>query len=212
MRNSLCILITLLLFFTGCQSSKTEPQVTTPVGEPERRPLESPFDEIIPSAEDLFITPYHSSEETIYYPDGSVGHLRMFANESASTLDNKETPAAIFSMLIYDYLSDEQAMKRIQKEKDRRSYDDSDTGFYAKLVNFAPENIAGYVIFWKEPAVTEVQGEEVIFFRVGNYVGNYKVWLEDPPELKDGYFMPPDLHDSLIYAVQLTISRLRSQQ
>jgi hypothetical protein len=136
----------------------------------------------------------------------------MFANESASKLNDTETPSLVFSMLIYDYHSDEQAKNHIQEEKEKKSYDDSNTEFYAKLVKFPPEDIAGYSIFWKEPAVTKIQGEEVIFFRVGKYVGNYKVWIEDPPQLKDGYFIPPDLHDSLIFAVQSTIPKLRSQR
>ena len=74
------------------------------------------------------------------------------------------------------------------------------------------EDIAGHVIFWKEPTVKEVQGEEKISFRVGRYVVDYSVHMDDPPELKDGYFMPPDLSDVLRNAVKTTIPKLRSIQ
>ncbi len=205
----------MLLFFSGCQSSKTETQINTPADEPERRPLESPFDKIIPSAEDLFITPYRSSQETIYYPDSSVGHIRTFANESAcysslSDADKPESPSLVFSMIVYEYQDIEQASKRILKEKERKQYNDNDNELYATRVGLAPDNVAGYIIFWKEPSVEEIQGRETIFIRINDYVVNCEVWIDDPPELDDGYIIPPDLHDRLIFAVQIIKRNLES--
>ncbi len=214
MRIFLYVLVISLLLITGCQSGKTEPQVNT-VSELERRPLEAPFNEIIPSAEDLFITPYRTSEETISYPDGSVGHIRMFANESAcysslSDEEKPESPSLVFNMIVYEYQDIEQANRRILEVKERKQYNDNDNELYATRVGLAPDDVAGYVIFWKEPSVEEIQGRETIFFKIDNYVVNCEVWIDDPPELEDGYFIPPDLHDKLIFAVQITKRNLES--
>jgi len=113
-------------------------------------------------------------------------------------------------MFIYTYQDEELAKKRIQEEKRGKLYNDSDTEYYAKLFSFSPEDIAGYVTFWKEPAVEQVQGEEKVSFRVGQYVGCYSVHLDDPPELSDGYFIPIELHSLLEVAVKTTIPRLRA--
>jgi hypothetical protein len=206
--GAVLLLVSSCLIDGGCWHNKE-------VEEPELGPLESPFSEIIPSAEDLFISPYYSSEETIYYSDGLIGYSRMFGNESASysslsDVPKPESPPVILSMLVYEYQDEGQAMKRIQEEKTRKWYDESDTEFYAKLFELPPEDITGHVVFWEEPTIEEIQGEEVIFFRIGQYVGNYQVHVHDPPELSDGYFMPPELHDLLESAVSKTISKLRS--
>jgi hypothetical protein len=212
-RGLVLLLVSSCVVAGGC-GYKTE------VEEPELGPLESPFSAIIPSAEDLFIdlffSPYHCYEETIYYPDGSIGYSRTFANEASSytplsDASKPESSSVLLSMLIYEYQNEEEATKRINEEKDSSLYKKSgDTEYYANLFGFSPEEIAGYVSFWKEPAVEEVQGEEVIFFRVGRYVGNYRITMDDPPELEDGYFMPPELHDLLEFAVNKTIPKLRS--
>ena len=206
------LLVSSCLIAGGC-GHKTE------VEEPKSGPLESPFSEIIPSAEDLFlslfISPYRGDEYTLYYPDGRRLYSRGFGNESAwysslSDAPKPEAPSVMLSMGIYEYQDEEQATKRIQEEKTRRWYDESDTEFYAKLFGFPLEDIAGSVHFWKEPAVEEIQGKEEIFFRVGQYVGDYHIWVHDPPKLEDGYFMPPELHDLLESAVRKTIPKLRS--
>ncbi len=209
------LLASSVVLTSGC-GQKTE------VESPEVGPLESPFSEIIPTAEDLFIDlfnlSYSRSEETIYYPDGSIGYFRMFGNEAAgyTTLSGEpkpESPSVLLSMGIYEYQNEEQAKKRILEEKERRWYDESESEFYAKQFGLPLEDIAGRVIFWKEPYEEEVQGEERILFRVGRYVGDYILWGEAPPELEDGYFMPPTLSDLLWEtAVQITIPRLRSLQ
>jgi len=207
------LLASLVVLTSGC-GQKIEAE------EPKLGPLESPFSEIIPSAEDLylslFISPYRSSEETIYYPDGLIGYSRMFGNESAwyssfSDAPKPESPSVLLSMLIYEYQNEEQAKNRILEEKERKWHDESESEFYAKQLGLPLEDIAGRVIFWKEPAVEEVQGSEEIYFIVGRYVGNYELWVDNPPELEDGYFMPPTLSDLLWEtAVQITIPRLRS--
>ena len=209
------LLASLVMLTSGC-GQKTE------VESPEVGPLESPFSEIIPTAEDLFIDlfnlSYSYSERTIYYPDGSVGYSRMFGNEAArytplSGEPKPEIPSVLLSMLIVEYQNEEQAKKRILEEKERRWYDESESEFYAKLYNLPLEDIVGRVNFWREPAVEEVQGREGIYFRVGRYVGYYALWVDDPPKLEDGYFMPPTLSDLLWEtAVQITIPRLRSLQ
>ena len=53
---------------------------------------------------------------------------------------------------------------------------------------------------------------ETISFRVGRYVGDYAVWVDDPPEIDDGFFMPLDVHDLLeIYVINTDISKLRDE-
>jgi len=209
------LLASSVALWSGC-GQKTE------VESPEVGPLESPFSEIIPTAEDLFIDlfnlSYHRSEETIYYPDGSIGYFRMFGNEAASYTPlsgepKPGSPSALLSMGIYEYQNEEQAKKRIFEEKERRWYDESESEFYAKLFKLPLEDSVGRVNFWREPAVEEVQGREGIYFRVGRYVGYYALWVDDPPKLEDRYFMPPTLSDLLWEtAVQITIPRLRSLQ
>jgi len=114
-------------------------------------------------------------------------------------------------MDVYVYQNEGQAIERIHKEKGTSLYKKvGDTEYYAQILGFPPEDIAGYVSFWKEPAIQEVQGEEVIFFRVGQYVGWYSVHMDAPPKLEDGYFMPPELHDLLESAVKQTVPKLRS--
>lgn len=179
--------------------------------------LELPFTEILPTGEnlciDLFLGAYRTSEGTTYLSDGSILHSRFIGNEDAFTVPhkNKELSPVFLSMCIYVYQNGGQAIERIHKEKESRLYKKvGDTEYYAKVFGFPTEEIAGYVSFWKEPAVQEVQGQEVIFFRVGRYVGRYTVHMHDPPELEDGYFMPPELHDLLYSAIKKTIPKLRS--
>ncbi len=206
------LLVSSCVIVGGCEYN-------TEVAEPKFGPLESPFNEIIPSAEDIVFIPYYSSNEnTLYSPDGLITYLRIYGNESASYIplsgDKKpESPAVVLSMCIYEYQDDEQATKRIQEEKTRKWYDKSDSEFYTKYLGFPPDDIVGSVHFWKEPGDKEVQGEEVIIFRVGRYVGDYKIHMNDPPKLDDGYFMPPYMHDYLEFAVMKTnIPKIRSLQ
>jgi hypothetical protein len=190
----------------------------TQTEEPKFGPLYSPFSEIIPSAEDLslslFISPYRYAEDTMYRPDGVVIYSRTFGNESAwwsslSDTPKPENPPVLLSMFIYKYQDEERAKNRIQEEKNGKLYDESDTEYYAKLFSFPLEDIAGHVIFWNEPAVKEVRGEEEVYFRIGQYVGCYSIHVDDPPELSDGYFIPIELHSLLEVAVKTTITRLR---
>ena len=79
----------------------------------------------------------------------------------------------------------------------------------ARRLGLPREDVARNVAFWKEPDVTV--GRETIVFRVGKYIGDYAVHMDNPPELEDGFFLPPDLSDLLaIYASGTDISRLRS--
>ena len=177
------------------------------IEEPKLGPLEAPFSEIIPDCEDLYCQLYgfktKAYEDTIYRPDGVIIHSRTF---ESSDVD----PDALLAMTIYDYPDEEAAKKYIHERKEVKWYDETDTEYYAMRFNFPPEDIAGYTIFWKEPIDEEYQGEEVIMFRVGHYVGHYEVWLNAPPKLEDGYFLPPELHDLLEMAVKKTIPKLRS--
>ena len=186
------------------------------VVQPQLGPLESPFNEIIPSAEVLSFEPYSRSEETIYHPDGLITYSRIYGNESASYnplsgAEKPESPAVVLSLTIRAYQDEEQARKYIRKESKKKWYDKSLSESYARLLGLPSVDVAGHVTFWKEPADEEVQGEEEILFRVGRYVGDYAVHIDSPPELKDGFFMPPDLHNLLEFAVIKTnISKLRS--
>lgn len=202
--GAVLLLVSSCLIGGGC-GHKTE------VEEPKLGPLESPFSEIIPSAKELMLLGTVVNEETIYYPDGSIGYHRMFANEAANRIDKVEGQVPlIFSMLICDYLDEEQARQRIQKESKKPQYDEYSTVRDAELFGLSLEDIAVHIVFFKEPAVEGVQGEETIFFRVGRYVGAYEVHVGDPPELADGFFMPPQMTDRLELAVSKTIPKLRS--
>jgi hypothetical protein len=181
------------------------------VEEPEIGPLESPFSEIIPSAEELLLLGTIVTEGTTYYPDGSIAYGRTFANEAANRVDKVEGQVPLlFNMLIYDYRDEEQARQHIQKESEKPLFDEYWTARYAELFGLPMEDIAVHIVFFNEPAVEWVQGEETIFFRVGRYVGAYSVHVDDPPELADGFFMPPELIDRLEVAVNETIPKLRS--
>lgn len=186
------------------------------IAQPKLGSLESPFDEIIPPAEDLFFEPYSRNEETIYHPGGLITYSRIYGNESASYnplsgAEKPESPAVILALAIRAYQDEEQAKKCIREESKRKWYDKSLSESYARLLRLPSVDVAGHVIFWKEPSEEEVQGEEKILFRVGRYVGDYAVHTDNPPELKDGFFMPPDLHDLLEFAVMKTdIPKLRS--
>jgi hypothetical protein len=97
------------------------------IAQPKLGPLESPFDEIIPSAEDLFSEPYSRSEETIYHPDGLITYSRIYGNESASydTLseaEKPESPAVILALAIRAYQDEEQAKKYIREESKKKRY------------------------------------------------------------------------------------------
>jgi hypothetical protein len=167
------------------------------------------------AAQDFYNSRYQYFEYTIYYTDSIIGYSRQFANESAcrSLLPNTtkpESPSVVLSMLIYKYQDEEQAKKRIQRERRGRLYDESVTKLYTMLFGFPPEDIAGQVTFWKEPTYEQVQGEEKAFFRVGQYVGDYSFHVYDLPKDSDGYFMPSELHDLLAVAVTTTIPRLRA--
>ena len=89
-------------------------------------------------------------------------------------------------------------------------YDETDTAYYAALFNFSPQDIAGHTHFWKEPAVEPVQGRETVFFRIGRYVGWYKVYMSEPDYFEGEYIISPELPDLLYRAVQMTIPKLRS--
>ncbi len=216
------LLIGLVLLLAGSVVLTSGCGQKTEIESPEVGPLESPFSEIIPTAEDLFVDlfslSYHHSEETIYYPDGLIGYHRTFGNEAAgytplSGEPKPESSSVLLSMGIYEYQNEEQVKKRILEEKKRRWYDESESEFYAKQFGLHLEDVVGRVIFWEEPVVEGVQGREEIYFRVGRYVGYYALWVDNPPELGDGYFMPPTLSDLLWEtAVQITIPRLRSLQ
>jgi len=178
--------------------------------------LEPPFNEIIPGGEDLccllyHLEPYTSRNETIYFSDGSITYSRMFANEAAHQIPGEaEGPSIMLSMLIYEYPNEEQAIERIHDERMSDLCNRSDIEYYAKRFQFPLEDIVGYGGTWKEPYRDEVQGEEVIFFRVGRYVGNYRLHMTDPPKIEDGYFLPLDLDYLLETAIKTTIPRLRS--
>jgi hypothetical protein len=185
------------------------------VTKPELGPLESPFNEIIPSAEALLLEPFSHNEETIYHPDGLITYSRVYENESASYTplsgaEKSKSPAMVLSLVIRAYQNEEKAQKYIREESKRKWYDKSLSESYARLLELPSEDVVGHMIFWKEPGDDDVQGEEEILFRVGRYVGNYAVHIDNPPELEDGFFMPPDLHDLLEFALMKTdITKLR---
>jgi len=180
--------------------------------------LESPFREIIPTGEDLRcllyrLEPYRSDNETIYFSDGSITYYRFIGSQDCfrvRTDESKDYQALFLSMHIRDYQTEEQAIAHIQEEKEKSWYDESDTEYYAEVIGFPPEDIAGYEIFWTEPDIDEIQGKEEILFRVGRFVGEYSFQMNDPPELEDGYFIPLELHYLLQTAVKTTIPRLCS--
>jgi len=201
------LLASSVVLTSGCANK------TSKTSEVEVGPLESPFSEIIPNCEDLycdlFFRSYKAEEETIYYPDGVIGYYRAIGNSSCFHYGGENRSGSVLlNMVIREYQDEEQAIKRIHEEKESRLYDESDSEFYAKHFNLPLEDIAGHVIFWKEAAADKIQGEEVISFRVGHYVGDYRIWIYDPPKLGDGYFMPPTVSDLLENAVQITIPGL----
>lgn len=206
---SISLLLLGLLLVSSCviaggYGNKTEEE--TKLG-----PLEPPFTEIIPSAKELLFTGAVVTEKTIYYTDGSIAYSRTFANEAASQVDKTEGQVSLlFNMLIYDYSFEEEAGKRIQKERKKPLFDEYWTTHYAELFGLPIEDVVVHVVFFKEPDVEWVQGEETIFFRIGRYVGAYEVHVGDPPELTDGFIMPPELANRLEAAVNKTISKLRS--
>jgi len=197
------LLVSLIILVTGCSKNTIE------TNQPKYGPLEPPFSEIIPSAGNLTLLPYSVTEETIYHPDGLLTYIRLYGNEAASYTnlagsDKPNYPAIVVSLAIRQYQDEEQAKKRIQEEIKRESYDKSLSESYAKLLALPLEDVACSVIFWKDPAVEEVQGEEEVCFRVGQYLGDYSVLMVPPPKLEDGYFMPPDWHDVLEFAAMMT--------
>lgn len=209
----LVLLIAPVVLAGGC-GHKTQKTEIEPLHE---KALESPFVEIIPTGQNLYIDSllgaYRTSERTIYFSDGSILHSRIIGNEGSFDVPDKSKAlrSIVLAMRVYVYQNEGQAIERIHKEKESRFYKKvGDTEYYAKMLGLHPEEIAGYVCFWKEPHVQQVQGREVIFFRVGQYVGRYSVYMDDPPKLKDGYFMPPGLHDLLKSAVMQTTPQLRS--
>ena len=85
------------VFVGGCEQEKE-------IVQPKRGPLQPPFSEVIPSAEDIFFEPYSHTEETICHPDGTITYLRIYGNESASwhslSGDEKpESPAVVLDLL-----------------------------------------------------------------------------------------------------------------
>jgi hypothetical protein len=73
--------------------------------QPKLGPLESPFNEIIPSAEALLFEPFSRNEETIYHPDGVTTYSRIYGNESVSYsplsgVEKPESPAMILSLAL----------------------------------------------------------------------------------------------------------------
>ncbi len=192
----------------------------TEVEQPRMGPLESPFAEIIPTGEvlyldlNLYFGTYKTSEETRYFSSGSIVHSRFIGNEDSFTVPDKskELESVFINMVIYVCQDEEGATKFIQKEKTKKWFDGSDNEFYAKLFGVPTNDIAGSVHFWKEPGDSPVEGSEEIIFKVGHYVGWYKVQMDNPIEAEDGYFMPPKLHDLLQLAVNKTIPKLRSFQ
>ncbi len=117
----------------------------------------------------------------------------------------------VLSLVIREYQDEEQSQKDIQEERKRKQYDKNLSEFYAKLTGLPSADVASHVIFWKETSYEQIQGEEEILFRVGRYVGDYSVHIDDPPELEDGFFIPPNLHDLLELAlIKTDINKLRS--
>jgi len=203
-------LVSAIVLASGCSNNNIE------TNESKSGPLEPPFSEIIPSAGNLTLVPYSIVEETIYHPDGLVTYIRLYGNEAASytnlsDTDKPDSSAIVVNLAIHQYQDEEQAKKRIQEEIKKEVYNKSLSESYARLLVLPLEDVAGSVIFWKEPAVKEVQGKEEVCFRVGQYVGDYSVWVDGPPKLGDGYFIPPDWHDLLEFAAMMTdIPKLRS--
>ena len=201
-------LVGLSVIAGGCES---EPEVEAP----EIGPLEPPFSEIIP--EDLGLFSYSGHEKTYYYSNGEVEYTRTWGNRAAfssqfSADEKPESPVVAFSLSIHAYLDEEQANSHIQKEKQKNSAEGTMTESYARPLGLPSEDVAWSVTFWKDPYVQEVQGKETILFRVGRYVGDYTVWVDDPPEIEDGFFMPLDVHDLLrVYVMNTDISKLRAQ-
>jgi len=188
--------------------------------------IEPPFSEIIPNSEDLLLNnPFYNldycyfkeiTEATIYYPDGSIGYYRMFANEAACNTSSfnevePEDEEVLLSMKISIYQDEEQAAEVLKEERLRSYYDKNTSEFYSTIYNLPLEDIVSHDHFWQEPYEEIVQGVADIFFKIGNYVGNCKIWINEPPKLDDGYFIPPSLSSCLENAAMITISRIREQ-
>lgn len=183
----------------------------------ETGPLEAALVEILPTAEDLYIDLLFGAcgteEETTYFSDGLTLHSRFIGNEDSFAVpdESKVLKSVFLSMALYVYEDEARAIERIHEEKESRLYEKvGDTEYYAEMLGFPSEEVAGYDVFWEEPRVPRVQGEEVVFFRVGRYVGRYRVHVDDPPSLEDGHFIPPDLHELLKSAILQTIPKLRA--
>lgn len=144
--GSALLLVSSCVITLGCEH-KTE------IEAPESGPLVTPFSEIIPSAEDIFFSTYRCHEETIYYPDGLVGYMRIFANESACGVDKIEDlpPPVVVDLFIYDYQNEEKATERILKEKKWKWYNDEDNEYFAALIELPPEDVACSIHFWTDP-------------------------------------------------------------
>jgi len=194
----------------GCSPKTDEVEWT------ERTDLEPPFSEIIPTAEDLRcllyqLEPYKSDNETIYFSDGSITYYRFIGSHDCfhgRTDESNDYEALFLAMSIHDYQTEEQALAHIQEEKSW--YTENDAQYYSMVIGLPLDDFAGYQMFWREPSSDEVEGREGILFRVGHFVGDYRVQMNDPPELEDGYFIPLELHYLLETAVKTTIPRLRS--
>jgi len=204
------LLASSVVFTNGCSPNTDEVEWT------EKTTLQPPFSEIIPTGEDLRcllyrLEPYRSDNETIYFSDGSITYSRFIGNEDcfhARTDESEDYQALYLNMAIHDYQTEEQAIAHIQQEKSW--YTEDDAQYYSMVIGLPLDDFAGYQMFWTEPGSDEVKGREGILFRVGHFVGDYRVEMNDPPELKDGYFIPLDLHYLLQTAVRITTPRLCS--
>ena len=205
LKSSVYCMFTVLLFSailstSGCNITETE-------GEPIVKPLESPYGEVIPTCEDLHCQLFYLKpepyEHTIYRPDGAIVHSRMYESNDQQVL---------LSMSICEYPDEELAVQCIHDERIGPFCDKADIENYARRFQFPLEDIAGHVIFWKEPSDDGAKGREKILFRMGHHVGDYEVWLDSPPQLEDGYYIPLPFHDLLETAVDVTIPRLSSIQ
>jgi hypothetical protein len=173
-------------------------------------PLDPPFDEILPNADklyiDLFFGEYRISEGTHHYSDGSRLHERFIGNEDSFTVpdENIELAPVSLVMSICVYPNEGQASKAIQEEKRSKWWNENRNEYYAKWIELPAEDIVGYTHFWKEPGDNPIQGNEEVYFRVGQFVGHYSVSLDNPPFIMDGYIMPRNLSDLLEAAIRKT--------